>query len=145
MTDRFVQQHARPACTQHDRQCACWRGYRGEIHQRHAHGFFRPCIGTDFAVKGGEEIVIAKTTTTAASATFTLTVIFNLHANGQAHQRTNISRQRTVSRRNQNQLINAGQASGHFLHTFVGGTRDLINATQNIQLLFTAHALQRIK
>ncbi len=144
MTDRFMQQNARPASAEHHRQRTGRRGHRREVNQRHAYGLFRPCVSTDFAIEIGKEIVIAKTPAATAGAAFTLAILFNLYAYRQTHQRTDVSGQRTVGRRHQNQFINTGQTGGHFLNALVCGTRHVVYAAQNIQLLFTAHALQGI-
>ena len=141
MADRFMQQDARPAGAEHHRQHPRRGGDCRKVHQRHAHGFFRPGISPHVALLGGEEIVIAKASTAAAAAALTLAILFHQHADRKAHQRANVRGEGAVGGGHQNQLINTGQAGGYFLDAFVGGTGHAINATQNIQFLFAAHAL----
>ena len=144
VTDRFVQQYARPASAQYHRQRSrrCRNG--GEVYQRHPHRFFRPRIGTHVAIFIAEEILVAEATTATAGPALAFAVLFNLDAYRQANQRTYVSRQRAVSGRHEDQFINAGQTGGDFLHSLVRSTRHAVNPTQNVELLFAAHALQRI-
>ncbi len=145
VTDRFMEQHARPARAQHDRQRAGRCRHRAEVHQRHAHRFSRPGFSTYFAVGILHKPLVAETAAAAAGAALALAVFFHLYAHGKAHQRAHVSRQRTVRRRHQNQFIDAGQARAYFLDALVGGARGVIDTAQNIELFFTAHALQRIE
>ena len=139
-----MQQHARPACAQYHRQRTGGCSHGRQVDQRHAHGFFCPCIRAGFAVDIAQEPVITKTTAATAGAALALTVVFNLHADRETHQRANIRRQGTVRRRHQDQFINTGQAGRDFLHAFIRRASHFVHATQDVQLLFAAHALQRV-
>ncbi len=61
MSYRFVQQHARPASAQHNRQRASWGCHCREVNQRHTHRFARPGVSPDVTALIGEEKFIAGT------------------------------------------------------------------------------------
>ena len=144
VTDRFVQQDARPAGAEHHRQHPRRGGDRREVNQRHAHRFFRPGIGPHFALLRGEEIVIAKTPAAAAAAALAFAVLFHQYADREAHQRTNVRGQSAVGGGHQNQFIDAAQAGRNLLHTLIRRASDFVDPAENIQLLFPAHTLQRV-
>ncbi len=145
MTDRFVQQHARPARAEHHRKHPRRGRYRIQVDQRHAYRFTRPGFGTHFTIFIGKEELIAETAAAAAGATLAFAVIIDLHADRQAHQRAHVRCQRTVGSRHQHQFIDAGKAGGDFLHALIGSTRRIIDAVQQLNFLFTRQALQRVE
>ena len=145
VTDRLMQQHARPTGAEHYRHRARRRGDGGKVHQRHAHRFFGKYVGAHFTVHGFQKIVIAETAAAAAGATFAFAVLFHQHADGKAHQRAHVCRQRAVGRRDQHLLIHAGDAGADFLHAGIGRARSFVYPVQQRDFLFTRQALQRIK
>ncbi|MNC06884.1 hypothetical protein D3C75_544100 [compost metagenome] len=139
-----MQQNAWPACAKYHREHARWSCDGRKSYQRHAHSFFRPGISANFAINGFKEKFITETTTAAARTALAFAVIFNLNTDRKSYQRANICRQSAVSCRHQNQFIDASQAGRDFLDALICRTSHTINTFQDVELLFTRHALQRI-
>ena len=96
VTDGFMQQDARPARAQHNRQHPGRRRDGGQVDQRHTHGFSRPNIRANVAILRVQEIVVAKAAAAAAGAALAFAILFHQHADGKANQRANVRRQRAV-------------------------------------------------
>ncbi|MNH93559.1 hypothetical protein D3C73_461630 [compost metagenome] len=140
MADRFVQQHAGPAGTQHHRQRTGRRRDRFKIDQRLTQCFTGITHGTVFS----EEITVIGAAATAMTAALTATVLLDDHTDIETHQRPHIRRQATIGGGHQNPLPDPGHAHGDLLDTRIKRTGRRIDALEQIDFLGTAQHLQRI-
>ncbi|MCY1414961.1 hypothetical protein D9M71_304270 [compost metagenome] len=84
-----MQQHAGPAGAHHHRQGASRRGYRFQIDQRLAQCFAGIAHGAVFL----EEVAVVGAPAATMPATLAAAVLLDDHADVEAHQRADISRQ----------------------------------------------------
>ncbi|MNM94973.1 hypothetical protein D3C81_1073960 [compost metagenome] len=140
MAHRLVQQHAGPAGTHHHRQCAGRSGNRFQVDQRLAQRFAGIAHGAVFL----EEVAVVGTPAATVPATLAATVLLDDHADVEAHQRADIGRQRTIRRRDQNLLPDAGEADGDLLDARVERTGGGVDLLQQLDLLGPADHIERV-
>ncbi|MNZ64434.1 hypothetical protein D3C78_826020 [compost metagenome] len=90
------------------------------------------------------EIAIVGSTTTAMATTLTATVLFDDHADIEAHQRAHIRCQAAISCSNQDALPDPGHAHGDLLNARIQRTGGGIDTLEQFDFLGPAEHFQRI-
>ena len=144
MTYRFMQQHTRPARTEHDRHAAGWGVYRFQVHQRLAHRLAGIIQRPAHLTHRLEEILVTETTTTASAAAFTAAIALHQHGTVKTHQRTHIGTQGTVGPSHQHLFIDTGEGGDHLGHRRIQGTGITIYLLQQLNLLALVDRIERI-
>src|SRR5471032_1297726 len=140
VADRFVQQHTGPTRTQHHRQRTSRRRNRFQVHQRLTQRFTGVAHGTVVA----EKITIIGTTAAAMTTALAAAVLFNDHADVEAHQWPHIRRQAAVGGSHENALPNPGHAHGDLLDTRVEGTGRDVDTLEQFDFFGAGHHFQRV-
>ncbi len=140
VADRFVQQHARPARSEHDRHHASRRIDRLQADQRLAQSL----AGGTLRLAVGEQFGIGIAAAAAGIAGFTTAILLDEDLHVETHQRAYVSRQHAIAARDQHRIDRAGKADDHLLHAMVRSTQEGIDFAQCRNFLFRGHAFDRI-
>ena len=129
VADGFVQQHAGPAGSEHDRHRTRRSRARIEVEQGRAYRFI-DVAGEQFVT----EIVIVVTSAAAAAADFTPAILLGDDGHRHAHQRPDIGGQDAVAAGHQHHIVFTGQTRHHLRDARVAAARHLFDALQQVDL-----------
>ena len=137
---RLVQQHARPAGTQHHRHRPGGRVHRFQIDQRLAQGLAGELLRLAAIEKLGIRIAPAETGVTR----FAAAVLLHDHLDVHAHQRPYVRGQHAVAARDQHRVHATGKADRHLLHARIGRTQQLVDDAQRFDLGVVVQRIDRV-
>jgi hypothetical protein len=139
VADRFVQQHAGPARSEHDGHRTGRGRTRFQVDQRRLHGFAGVFVEQLVA-----EVAVVVAAAAARGTHLAPAVLLGDDGDGHAHQRTDVGRQHAVAAHHQHDVVFAGQAGHHLHHARVLGARDLFDALEQGHLGGGVERSQRI-
>ena len=137
MADRFVQQHARPAGTEHHGHRARRRLHGVEVDQSLAHGLAGDLLGGAVG-SGREDRSEVVSAARPAETPFPASALLRDDAHVEPDQRADISRQRAVARDDQVDLVAGGHARGDLRDPGIERARKRVDARQEGHLVVFA-------
>ena len=140
MTDRFMQQHARPTVTQHYRHHAGGRVDCVQVHQRLTQRFARETLGFVAA----EQFLVGMATAEAGAGRFAAAVVFHDHLHVHAHQRPDVAGHHAIAARDENGVQRGAQRNHHLLHARIGGAQHAIDAAHRLEFVGVGIGVDRI-
>ena len=140
VADRFVQQHARPAVTQHHRHRARRRVDRFQIHQRLAQGFLAAALRAVAAQQFG--VVVASAV--AGAGRLAATVLLHDHLGVEAHQRPDVAGHHAVAAGDEHRVDRGAERHRDLAHARVGGAQQPVDATHRIEFRGVVVGVDRI-
>ena len=140
VTDRFVQQHARPTIAQHHRHRAGRRVDRVQIHQRLAQGFLAAALRTVTAKQFG----VVVTSAVAGTGRFATAVLLHDHLGVEAHERPDVACHHAVAAGDKDGVDRGAQRHRNLAHARVGGAQQSVDAAHRIEFRGVVVSVDRI-
>ena len=140
MTDRFMQQHARPTVTQHYRHHAGGRVDCVQVHQRLTQRFARETLGFVAA----EQFLVGMATAEAGAGRFAAAVVFHDHLHVHAHQRPDVAGHHAIAARDENGVERRAQRDHNLLHARIGGAQQPIDTAHGVEFAGVGVGVDRI-